>query len=309
MKVDVEQISLNIDDDLSNDFLSPNNNDSILDSLSKRKTSLQENPLFINGIYLGPRADTYAFGSANDLDNGKEQETGSVSSKSKKNQRKAKPPPPKNLNGTVLNAKDIVALFEEQINQLSVDSESNANTIVGMTNIWKRVDEIMWKTVINWYAIHSGMQASRCCCCAIINGSMWPIQLSRMELKSGKGFKVCGAYNYSADSRTIHPSGILIVFLWGNPPSFMSSGHGKLFIETSVFSAVISTKRIVIDGIDDTTFMNIKNKDKAGEQSSKSESSKSNKLENLIINDKISFLERSSHSEHFWNKYVINVTE
>ena len=312
MKVDLEQIALNIDDDLSNDLLSSptSNNDSILDSLSKRKQSLHENNLFVNGIYLGPRADTYAFGSANNLDNGKEQETtANVSSKSKKNQRQAKPPPPKNLNGTVLNAKDIIAAFEEQVNQVSVDSESNANTIIGMTNIWRRVDEIMWKTVINWYAIHSGMQASRCCCCAIINGSMWPMQLSRMELKNGKGFKVCGAYNYSADSRTIHPSGILIVFLWGNSPSFMSSGHAKLLIETSVFSAIISTKRIVIDGIDDTTFMNVKNKDKAGEQSSKSESAKFNKLDNLIINEKISFLERSSHSEHFWNKYVINVTE
>ena len=309
-KTDMEPSTLNVDDDHNIDQ-SPSpqyKTESVLESLSKKKAS-QENALFINGIYLGPRADPYAFGSANDVDIGKEQ---SSSTKSKKNQRQAKPPPPKHPNGNALNGKDVIAVFEEQVNQLSVDSESNANSIVGMTNIWRRVDEIMWKTVMNWYALHSGLQASRCCCCAIINGSMWPMQLSRMEQKNGKGFKVCGAYNYSADSRTIHPSGILLIFLWGNHPSFMSSGHAKLLIETSVFSAVISTKRVIIDGIDDTTFVNIKNKgvieSSSIESSSKLESSK-NKLDNIIINDKISFLERSCHSEHFWNKYVINITE
>ena len=306
-KLDTDQSKNNLEVDLVADIVSsPNaNNDSMVESLTKKRGS-QDNALFINGIYLGPRADTYAFGSANNHDNSKDFEIieSSKSSKSKKHQRTSKPPPPKHPNGTLYNGKDIIAEFEEQINQLSIDSELNANTIVGMTNIWKRIDEIMWNTVINWYSIHSGMQASRCCSCAIINGSMWPMQLSRMELKSGKGFKVCGAYNYSADSRTIHPSGILVIFLWGNYPSFMSSGHAKVFIETSVFSAIISTKRIVIDGVDDTSFMNIKNKDKVDESDISSK-----KLDNIIINDKINFLERSYHSEHFWNKYIINVTE
>jgi hypothetical protein len=50
--------------------------------------------------------------------------------------------------------------------------------------------------------------------------------------------------------------------------------------------------------------MNIKNKDKVDESDISSK-----KLDNIIINDKINFLERSYHSEHFWNKYIINVTE
>jgi len=120
---------------------------------------------------------------------------------------------------------------------------------------WRRLDEIMHQLAVEWEGIHSGAggRISRCTVCTIINGSVWPVQLLHSEMQYGKGISVLGGLGYTPESRTLQPGGSLIIFLWGDHPSLFNSGHAKALVSTTAFSATVSTRRVTIDSINDSS--------------------------------------------------------
>lgn len=68
---------------------------------------------------------------------------------------------------------------------------------------WAQLDESVWRLVWEWHCTHSGLQASRCCATVIINKSLSPLQISRVQIVHGKNVLLLGsiATGYEAESR------------------------------------------------------------------------------------------------------------
>jgi hypothetical protein len=92
------------------------------------------------------------------------------------------------------------------VTELNAGNHSEAQ----VRGVWTKLDDIMWNVTRNWYLAHAGRAASKCCCAAIINGSPWPVQITRMALVKGAGHVVVGGHNYLVEQRSILGGGVVL---------------------------------------------------------------------------------------------------
>jgi len=116
------------------------------------------------------------------------------------------------------------------------------------------MDEIMFRLVSDWHALSlaAGMGRGRCCrsvCCAVINGSRFPVQVLRTELVYGKALHVMAGFGYSQQARTLLPGGCVIFFVAADKPTLFGSGHAKACISTAACTLTLSTRRVTVDTI------------------------------------------------------------
>lgn len=68
---------------------------------------------------------------------------------------------------------------------------------------WKELDESVWRLIWEWTCTHTGLTVSRCCATVIINRSLSPLQISRVQMVHGKNVLLLGstATGYEVESR------------------------------------------------------------------------------------------------------------
>ena len=68
---------------------------------------------------------------------------------------------------------------------------------------WKELDETVWRLIWEWTCTHTGLAVSRCCATVIINRSLSPLQISRVQMVHGKNVTLIGstATGYEVESR------------------------------------------------------------------------------------------------------------
>jgi hypothetical protein len=122
---------------------------------------------------------------------------------------------------------------------------SDATDSVGRED-QRRLDEALWQMVSDWSSAHSGMSSCRCCLLAIINRSSAPVQILRTEVTEGRNvhiYGVGGGAGYDAESRSIMPNGVAVVFAYGFRPSIVDKAHVKVCVFTSAFTATVATRK------------------------------------------------------------------
>jgi hypothetical protein len=111
---------------------------------------------------------------------------------------------------------------------------------------WQRVDQHVWRLLWEWGCIHSNLSACRCSVTVLINRSDSPIQITRVQLVIGRNVIIMGSNDtgYEAESRSLLPEGMVVVFICAFPESPLDIGHLKANINTAAFQAVVaSTQR------------------------------------------------------------------
>jgi len=111
---------------------------------------------------------------------------------------------------------------------------------------WQRVDQHIWRLLWEWGCIHSNLSACRCSVTLLINRSDSPIQITRVQLVIGRNVLIIGSSltGYEAESRSLMPEGMMIVFICAFQETPLDIGHLKANINTAAFSAVVaSTQR------------------------------------------------------------------
>lgn len=109
---------------------------------------------------------------------------------------------------------------------------------------WARLDEAVWQLVWEWELAHRGLGASRCCATVVINGSDSPVQVSKVQILEGRGVSVyCCAHHYDEASRSLRPQGAVVFFGWAYAPSPMDVGHIRVCLNTSAFTATMSSRK------------------------------------------------------------------
>jgi hypothetical protein len=75
--------------------------------------------------------------------------------------------------------------------------------ILGGYSSLAQMDESVWQLVWEWDCTHTGLQASRCCATVIVNKSLSPLQIARVQIVHGKNVLILGsqATGYEAESR------------------------------------------------------------------------------------------------------------
>jgi hypothetical protein len=174
------------------------------------------------------------------------------------------------------------------VTELNAGNHSEAQ----VRGVWTKLDDIMWNVTRNWYLAHAGRAASKCCCAAIINGSPWPVQITRMALVKGAGHVVVGGHNYLVEQRSILGGGVVVIFMWGSKPAYAGlkgSSSAELHITTTCFSATLSTKGSVITSY--TTSNGAVEEVTASNQAAVP----------------VKFIERNASQDGFWAKNVLYI--
>jgi hypothetical protein len=75
--------------------------------------------------------------------------------------------------------------------------------ILGGYSSLAQMDESVWRLVWEWDCTHTGLQASRCCATVIVNNSLSPLQIARVQIVHGKNVLILGsqATGYEVESR------------------------------------------------------------------------------------------------------------
>eukprot|EP00981_Chlorochromonas_danica_P008515 scaffold2207_cov161-Ochromonas_danica.AAC.5 len=111
---------------------------------------------------------------------------------------------------------------------------------------WRELDEYIWSLLWEWGCIHANFSSCRCCVTLFINNSDSPIQITRVQMLSGRKVVIAGsdATGYELESRLLRPKGFVVVFITAFPQSPLEIGHLKANINTVAFTATLaSTQR------------------------------------------------------------------
>ena len=108
---------------------------------------------------------------------------------------------------------------------------------------WRSLDEKVWSLVWEWESTHQGLSAARCCATTIINRSDGQIQLARVQMVTGRNVLLLGSEKtgFDAESRSILPDGVVVIFMWAFSPSPIEIGNLKANINTAAFWATVSS--------------------------------------------------------------------
>eukprot|EP01041_Mallomonas_annulata_P001683 gene1683-3255_t len=108
---------------------------------------------------------------------------------------------------------------------------------------WSKLDDAVWQLIWEWDHSHSGLHASRCCACILINSSNSPIQLARTQVVEGRGLQVLSCQRFDEESRSIAPNGVVVLFAYAYSPSPIDVGHVKVLVFTPAFTATLSSRK------------------------------------------------------------------
>ena len=112
-------------------------------------------------------------------------------------------------------------------------------------NIHRAIDERVWALLCEWSCTHIMFNTSRCLALTVLNHSPNPVQVQRVDFKEGKNYHLFGVGvggGYDSEARTILPGGALVVFSYAPRPTLIDLAHVKLVLQTSAFTAQVSTR-------------------------------------------------------------------
>jgi hypothetical protein len=111
---------------------------------------------------------------------------------------------------------------------------------------WQDLDERIWVMIWEWMCVCRGVSATRCSIAVLVNRSMHPIQITRIQMVLGCNAVLFGsaATGFDPASKAVMPDGVVVIFLYAFPQSPLEPGHLRANIHAGAFDAVLaSTQR------------------------------------------------------------------
>lgn len=139
------------------------------------------------------------------------------------------------------------SMSEERLLQRYTGIFSRIKTSVFSDSDYLQVlDENLWNLICEWRASHGPLHGSRCCAILILNVSLEPLQLLRMDVIEGRALKIIpvGEGVFDTEARTLREKdGAVLLFAYGFRPSIVDPAHVKLRVQASAFQGQFSTRR------------------------------------------------------------------
>ena len=142
-----------------------------------------------------------------------------------------------------VNSMEFPSLSGSESDVLKRAEASVGNSSSGLS--WRDLDVRLYRAVWEWDCVHYGLSVSRCCLVTIINLSHDTLQLTRIQLIMGRGFKILGsdATGYDREYKLLRSGGRVSVLVYGSNPTPLDISHLKLAIYcTGVKLIVASTQ-------------------------------------------------------------------
>jgi hypothetical protein len=109
----------------------------------------------------------------------------------------------------------------------------------------RSIDERVWQLVGEWTCTHAVLNTSRCLALVLLNHSLHPVQILRVEMQEGKNYQIMGVGvggGFDPESRAILPGGAVVLFAYAFRPSPIDLAHVKVLVQTSAFTTRASTR-------------------------------------------------------------------
>ena len=112
---------------------------------------------------------------------------------------------------------------------------------------YRLLDEALFTLAMDWKNFHTlKLTPSHCCVCLLLNSSpsYAPVQILDIDMIEGRDyhiFSVGGAYDTA--SQSIAPGGGgVVLFAYGHPPTLNDTPTVKIFVKTTAFSVILSSR-------------------------------------------------------------------
>jgi len=112
-------------------------------------------------------------------------------------------------------------------------------------DIWRSVDDNIWRMLVEFEANHKLLSASRCLCCLIINNSQQPIQLDAIQLMEGKIHHIIPGVFYDESGKCLasRKFSCALVVAYGYRPTVVDLAHVKIKVQSSAGEIFIATRK------------------------------------------------------------------